>query len=172
MTFAAAHNYLTVHWSPTGVTTEGGQFGLRFAGPVFATQGDADAYAVAAAATAKTWWQDPVMNLQPNYNLVSVKVARIGADGKYVPGAPIGVGAVVQPAVAGGTGGIQFPLQMATVATLRTGVAVGLAHSGRIYLPPLSGLLSSSQQWTQSMVNAANARLATFLTALSAPPAS
>lgn len=161
MTFAAEHNYLTFHWSVPGVT-EQGQFGLRFAGPAMTLQSDVNGI----AADAKIWWQDPTSNIQPNYNLVSVKVARIGTDGKYVPGATVWVGAVAQPALAGGTGGIQFPLQSATVATLRTAVATGLAHSGRIYLPPLSGLLNSSQQWSQTMVNASNTRLASFLSLL------
>jgi hypothetical protein len=165
MTFSTAHNYLTLHWSVPNVV-EVGQVGLRFDGPAVTLQSDVDGIASAA----KTWWQQATTNIQPNYNLVSVKVARIGTDGKYVPGATTWVGAVTQPALAGGTGGIQFPLQMATVHTLRTSVLTGLAHSGRIYLPPLAGLISSSQQWTQSMVNTANTALAGFLNILDGGP--
>lgn len=166
MVFQVEHNYFTVHWSPVGVSSEGGQFGLRFAGSALTAQADIDA----AAAQVKTWWTNAATNLQPNYNLNTVKCARIGPDGKYVPGATVWQGNVVQPALAGGTGGIQFPLQCAAVATLRTAFASGLAHSGRIYLPPLAGLLSSSQQWTQSMVNASNAQLGTMLSNLSGGP--
>jgi hypothetical protein len=165
MTFAIAHNYLTVHWTVPNVP-EGGQFGLRFDGPALTAQSDVDAIAT----STKTWWQLPTTNIQPNYNLSFVKVARINLNGDYVPGAPVWVGAVAQPALSGGTGGIQFPLQVATVATLRTAVSVGLAHAGRIYLPPLSGLLSSTQQWSTSMVNAANNALATHLSILSGGP--
>ena len=91
MTFPAAHNYFTVHWSPTGITTEGGQFGLRFNGPLITNQADVDGF----AAATKTWWQNASTNLQPNYNLNFVKVARIGTNGLYVPGAPIWQGNVI-----------------------------------------------------------------------------
>lgn len=166
MVYQVVHNYFTVHWSPVGITSEGGQFGLRFAGPALTAQADIDA----AAAQVKTWWTNAGANLQPNFNLNTVKCARIGVDGKYVPGATVWQGNVIQPALAGGTGGIQFPLQCAAVATLRTAFASGLAHSGRIYLPPLAGLLSSSQQWVQSMVNASNTQLGIMLSNLSGGP--
>ena len=162
MTFAIAHNYFTVHWGVTGVS-EQGQFGLRFDGAPLTTQVEVDGY----AAQTKTWWQNSITNIQPNFNLLSVKVARIGTNGAYVPGATVWVGAVAQPAVAGGTGGVQFPLQCACVVTLRTAVAVGLAHSGRIYLPPLAGTLGTNQSWTQTMVNSSNASTAGWLSSLS-----
>ena len=165
MTFAIAHNYLTVHWTASGVS-EGGQFGLRFDGAPLTAQADIDAI----AASTKTWWQLPTTNIQPNYNLNFVKVARIDLNGDYVPGATVWIGAVAQPALSGGTGGVQFPLQCATVATIKTAVNVGLGHQGRIYLPPLAGTLSTTQQWTLSMVNAANNALATHLSILSGGP--
>lgn len=162
MPFPAAHNYVTVHWTVPG-SVEGGQFGLRFISATPATQADADNI----ASSVRTTWVLPATNIQPNYNLAFIKVARILPSGLYDPAVPPLTGAVTQPAIAGGTSGIQFPLQSACVVTLRTAVASGLAHSGRIYLPPLAGLLSGNQLWTASMVNNFNTQMATLLSALS-----
>lgn len=147
MAFPEIHNYLTVHWVPVGVS-EVGQFGLRFDGPAITELELSD-----VAADVLTWWTSATTNLQPNYNLAFLRVARIGVDGLYVPGS-VPLDYVYNPSpIAGGTGGVQFPLQSATVVSLETGVLSGLAHAGRIYVPPLAGLLSSNQQWATSMVN-------------------
>lgn len=163
MPYPSAHNYLTVHWVPVGGVGEVGQFGLRFNGAAFAADYD---LTPAAGAINGSWWGLPATNLQPNYNLSFIRLARIGTDGLYVPGAPV-IDYTYSPSpIAGGTGGIQFPLQCATVVSLETGLTHGPAHSGRIYTPPLAGLLSSSQQWSTTMVNNSAIQTANLLTFL------
>jgi hypothetical protein len=163
MTYPEAHNYLTVHWIPVGGVGEVGQFGLRFDGAAVAPSFD---MAPVGGALNSPWWASASVNLQPNYNLSFLRLARIGTDGLYVPGAPILDYTYAPSPIAGGTGGIQFPLQCATVVSLETGLTHGLAHSGRIYVPPLAGLLSSSQQWSSTMVNTMSTATAAMLTAL------
>lgn len=163
MAYPEAHNLLTVHWVPVGGVGEVGQFGLRYDGaavPAFDLSG------VAGALNA--WWTSPQVNIQPNYQLAFLRLARIGTDGLYVPGT-VPIDYVYSPSpISGGTGGVQFPLQCATVVSLETGVLAGLAHAGRFYMPPLAGLLSSNQQWTTTMVNQSATETALTLTTLNA----
>jgi hypothetical protein len=163
MPYPSAHNYLTAHWIPVGGVGEVGQIGLRFDGAAVSPTFDLSPI---AGSMNTSWWSNASVNLQPNYNLSFLRLARIGTDGLYVPGAPILDYTYSPSPLSGGTGGIQFPLQCATVVSLETGLTHGLAHSGRFYEPPLAGLLSSSQQWSTTMVNASATQTAAMLTFL------
>ena len=145
MPYPEAHNYLTVHWSPTGAPAEQGQFGLRFAGsfPVAGTE-------VTTAAIVSTFWTNATVAIPADKVLTSIKIARILTDGKYDPVVPPLIHNY-SPTVPGvGTTGPTMPLQMAMVMTLLTGALSGLAHKGRVYLPAPSRLLNGNYVWINS----------------------
>ena len=161
MSYPNAHNYLTVHWT-YGSVSEYGQFGLRFDGGGPVTQAMVDG----AAAAVQTFWSTSTARMPSQYKLAYLRLARIGTDGKYVPGT-VSYDHNYAPAVSGGgTEQAIYPLQTATVATLRTGLMRGLAHGGRIYLPPLVDPLDSSYRWTTAAVNNCCNTLAAMLSSL------
>lgn len=162
MSFPTPHNYLTVHWVIAGVT-ETGQFGLRFdgAGPVSQTMVDD------AAAAVSTFWSTSTARIPSSYHLSFLRLARIDTNGKYVPGT-ISYDHAYSPTVAGGAAELaQYPLQMATVCSLLTGQAHGLAHEGRIYIPPIVDVLGPTYQWTTAAINNTVNTLSAMLSTLS-----
>lgn len=68
--------------------------------------------------------------------LKSIKLNRIGPDGKYVD--PVTMEHIYPTPVVGG-GATGHPPQLAVVVTLRTAVERGLASKGRMYLPSCTG---------------------------------
>lgn len=151
MPFPNAHNYLTVHWT-YGTVSETGQFGLRF-DPAGGLQPVSQALVDACASAVSTFWSSSTNLIPTGYKLSFLRLARIDTNGSYVPGT-ISYDHNYSPVVAGGsTEAATFPLQVATVATLRTGAAHGLGHSGRVYLPALSQALVSNYQWTTAQIN-------------------
>lgn len=148
MPYPTAHNYLTVHWAPSGAPSEQGQFGLRFDGPF----PDAGAE-VTTAAIVSTFWSSPTVKIPSDKQLTSIKIARILPSGDYDP--------LIAPLVfnyapvvsGGGSSGATMPLQVAMVMTLLTGALSGLAHKGRVYLPSPSVLLNGNYTYVLADVN-------------------
>lgn len=162
MTYPEAHNYLTVHWDPGGGTNERGQFGLRFASASLPDQAMVDG----AAAAVQTWWTAATSLIGAMHLLSFLRLARIGTNGQYVPGT-ISYDHIYAPAVAGGGVTVnQWPLQTATCMTLRTGVSNGLAHSGRVYTPPLQKALLAGYLWPIADVTSAVNTFSAMLSSL------
>lgn len=160
--YPEAHNLLTIHWTTLGATGEGGQVGLRFDGPGPVSQSMVDG----AAADVSAFWSGAGSQVPSTYILGFLRLARIGQNGEYVPGTQ-SWDHVYAPAVAGGNAPVdQLPLQIAACETLLTGLTHGLAHSGRIYLPPLSSALDGTYNWTVASCNARINALAAMLSAL------
>lgn len=165
MVYPAAHNYLSVHFMPSGNPEEAGQFGLRFAGPFPAAGAE-----VTEAAKVSTWWTTAIAYTPSTYNLASIKIARILPSGLYDPAiAPLIYN--YSPAPAGSSAaGATLPLQAAFCVRLKTGLLSGLAHQGRIYLPPIGQLLNGNHVWSLANVNSALTPLAAMLSDLSGGP--
>jgi hypothetical protein len=165
MTYPAAHNYLTVHFIPTGNPEEAGQFGLRFAGTFPAAGAE-----VTEAAKVSTWWTTALAGMPSSYALSFIKIARIMTNGEYDPAvAPLVFN--YSPAPAGGsTAGATLPLQASWCVRLKTGLLSGLAHQGRIYLPPIGQLLNGNHVWTVANVNSALNPLSAMLSDLNGGP--
>lgn len=161
--FPEPHNLLTIHWTTIGATGEGGQVGLRFDGPGPVSQTMVDD----AAAAVTAFWGGAGSQVPSTYLLGFLRLARIGTNGEYVPGTQ-SWDHVYAPAVAGGnTPAAQLPLQVAACETLLTGLTHGLAHSGRIYLPPVASALDGTYNWTTAAANGRINALAAMLSTLS-----
>ena len=162
MPFVAAHNYLTVHWQVAG-TPEKGQFGMRFAGTAVPTQALVDG----CKSAVSTMWAASTSNIWLKFELTFLRLARIGTDGLYVPGTTA-FDANFTPVVAGGrsTGPTIYPLSVAQAVTLRTAAARGLAHAGRVYMPPLAESLQTDGTWAIAVVNSRVNTFASMCTAL------
>lgn len=165
MTYTAAHQYLTVHWQVAG-SGEVGQFGLRFFNSAEPTQSDVDG----AAAAVQTMWSAATSNIPNYYQLVFLRLARIQPNGKYASGF-VPFDHVYSPVVAGGrTSPTIFPLAVAHAVTLRTATPRGVAHAGRIYMPPLGESMDSPGTWAPAVINSRLNTLASMLSALSGSP--
>lgn len=151
MPFPDSHLYLTLHWQNIQFTTEHGQCGIRFDSPNRANQTRVDALQTAAT----TLWGA----IGNDYRLEYLRLARIGTGGHYSNASsydhPMGN-------VGSSTASV-YPMQIACVSTLTTGVPHGDASKGRIYLPPIPGALGGDYFWTAAQVNARSAAVATFL---------
>jgi hypothetical protein len=151
MPFPNAHNYLTVHWT-YGTVSETGQFGLRF-DPPGGLAPVSQALVDAAAPFVSTFWSTAANLIPTGYKLSFLRLARIDTNGRYVPGT-ISYDHAYAPVVAGGSAeAAMYPLQVATVCTLRSAAVHGLAHSGRVYIPALSQPLVSNYVWTTAQIN-------------------
>lgn len=151
MPFPNAHNYLTVHWT-YGTVSETGQFGLRF-DPAGGLEPVSQALVDACAAAVSSFWSSSTNLIPTGYKLSFLRLARIDTNGRYVPGT-ISYDHAYSPVVAGGsTEAAMYPLQVATVVTLRSAAAHGLAHHGRVYIPALSQPLVSNYVWTTAQIN-------------------
>lgn len=163
MAFPNEHIYFTVHWTVQGVSLESGQFGLRFDNTGSLTQTMVNNCATAVS----TMWGSTGAAIENGYLLTFLRAAKVGTDGKYLPGSvsfdytyasPVGGG--------GGTTTHRFPLQVAVASTLTTAFPRGQAHAGRIYLPWMNDALGSDGRFTSTIANTRSAALATMLTSL------
>lgn len=99
-----------------------------------------DTLLAAVAAAVADWWDDTGVNgpeVAVQARLTSIKLNRIGTDGKYVDAATMEH--VYGSFISGGGPNVFLPPQLATVATLRTDVERGKASKGRMFLPVCSG---------------------------------
>lgn len=91
----------------------------------------------AVAAAVRNWYvggiagDDPLISVHAH--LTSIKLNRIGVDGRYVDPE---TREHVYTTFTQGNAGIAAPAQLSAVATLRTAVPRGRASKGRMYLPP------------------------------------
>ena len=164
MTYTQTHLYLTWHWTVSGIGEEEGQCGLRF----LLGMGAADQARVDAAAPAvQTFWASAGAGIENGFKLTYLRLASIGADGKYSPGT-ISYDHVYPAAIGGGGGTTtaRYPMQTALAATLTTAVPRGRASKGRIYLPWLNFALGSDGRFPLTAVNARSTALATCIDAL------
>lgn len=141
MPYPNGYLYLTAHWTVSSANIETGQFGLKFDSTAPATQVLVDA----CKGPISTFWAAATSAIEPDFRLLFVRLAAIGADGLYVPGT-VAYDGVFAPLVPGGGAATpaRFPLQVASAASLTTAFPRGRAHRGRIYLPPINGPLTSS----------------------------
>lgn len=164
MAYPNRHLYLTAHWHTAG-TDEKGQFGLRFDTTAAASQSLVNSVAGRVA----TMWATTgaAANIANEHLLDFVRLASIDTDGRYVTGT-LAYDYIWGSPVAGGSAlaGYTYPLQVAHVVTLRTAVPRGLAHAGRIYLPPIDEVLSSNFQWTAADCTGRNNTVASMITGL------
>lgn len=95
------------------------------------------AFAEDVGQVVEAWWTNSTAGQRPDISqravLTSVKVNRIGPDGRYVDNE---VYEYTLPAPVGGTTSLNQPAQLATAVTLRTALARGRGSRGRFYLPP------------------------------------
>jgi hypothetical protein len=116
------------------------------------------------AQDAADWFGNAATGINSKAHLVSIKVAPIGADGKYT-GPPI-EREVGQP---GGVVGTRMPNQVARVVTLETGADLGRIK-GRFYVPLPTFTIQDDGRWTDTQVNGAEAQDAAFIEALGNQP--
>lgn len=161
MPFVRNHLYLTLHWVPSGAPLETGQCGIRFDSQAAATQALVDS----CKSPVLTFWNSVNTNIGPDFVLKYLRLARIGTDGKYIPGS-VAFDATISSGGAGGGTGNTYPLQVASAATLVTAVPRGQAAKGRMFLPPLASALSTDYRYPQATADARSATLATMITAL------
>jgi hypothetical protein len=92
----------------------------------------------AVAADVAAWYVGTVAPAGPRIiqraSLRSIKLNRIGADGKYVD--PVTMEHIYPAPIAGGSTGIDVAPQLTMAATLRTAIPRGRGSRGRMYLPP------------------------------------
>lgn len=165
MTFPNAHLYLTMHWGYASSASEKGQVGLRFDSTAPASQALVDACSTATSA----FWTDATALIDHIFRLEFLRLASIGADGKYVPGT-IAYDHVFPGAVpGGGTGGndiYKFPLQVSQVTRLQTAFSRGQAHAGRVYLPYITDNITSNWNIQPASVNNRTNSFSAMLSAL------
>lgn len=163
MTFTAEHNLLTVFGtSYNGVETW--SFGVRFYNTVHI---DPDQTMADATRTATgTFWNTAGIFMPSSHALTGVKVAPIGADGKYPPGKIAYVGAITPDAGPSNTN--IHPAQCTQVVTLLSAsIPRGRGSHGRIYLPCPAAAVSAADG-TNSLASALANATATWLLAMRA----
>jgi hypothetical protein len=108
------------------------------------------------AAVLASWWSaagNPMVSARAT--LATVKLNRIGTNGKYVEAYTIRKD--FEGTLPKGAVGSSLPNQVAWVATLETGRTRGLAHRGRIFFPvPAAGIGLDGYVAAADATNAAN----------------
>lgn len=105
-----------------------------------------------------TWWTSYRNYYAASTRCESVKLARIGVDGKY----PLDHNATIADLPAGvkpggSTAGQQLPTQLAIAVTLTTAKPRGLAYVGRVFLPaPSSELVEGGRIGASAVQQTAN----------------
>ena len=159
MTFTSSHLYLTWHWSTGGAPLENGQTGMRFETAAPASQSLVNA----CATIVSDFWDAATPEIPADYRLIFLRLAQLGTDGLYVPGTIAYDYTYAAPVPGGGGTNVQFPLQVACVASLTTAFSRGRAHRGRMYLPPSIRILNSNYKWASAFPQARAITLAASL---------
>lgn len=162
--FDQSHVYWTFHWSTSATAEEQGQIGIRASTPGTPPT----VTTVTNMMTAfNTFWVSSGAKVSSTFRFYRVKAALIQPDGRYDPDFDPVV--VDQTSVPGGAivdDGTIFPLQVAHSVQLTTDRDSGPAHAGRVYLPPLAVVLTSTTaKWPAAAVTARVAAFSDFLTA-------
>lgn len=114
-----------------------------------------DTLLAAVAAAVADWWDDTGVNgpeVAGQAKLTSIKLNRIGTDGKYTAGSTM-EHVYGTPIPGAGTSAF-IPPQLATVATLRTAVERGKASKGRMFLPVCNGFSVVASDGRATLANA------------------
>lgn len=123
--------------------------GIMVTGGPDPTDFAADDYLEAVQSVLLTWWLDAANHTSANFYLKWIKANAIGADGKYInPVTHVYDYASPEP---GSTAESNFAGFCTYAYTWETGIARGLAHRGRMYLPnayPLVGGFETSASTT------------------------
>lgn len=162
MPYPEAHNLLTVHWYTPNVPDETGQFGLRFQSATAATAGDL----AAVAGDVSAMWSASTSAIYAGHQLLFLRVARIGTDGRYVPGTVAIDYNYPTPVAGGGSGGPFNTLQAACVMSLVTAVPRGIASKGRVYRPAINSNPDTGFRWALATMNSAVNTFSAMLSAL------
>jgi hypothetical protein len=141
--------YDRTQWKITIGGTQGSQGEIWQTGLHMAPNGTAgDAPAVTqgmaddVAARVADWWDALKANMSNEMTLKWVKVAKLDLNGAYVDDPKIHEYVTY---LAGLNGAGKMPYQVATVASLRSGSAIGTANYGRMYIPGLTSGTELSQ---------------------------
>jgi hypothetical protein len=129
--FASNHWFLSFSGSLPGGETW--SCGFRVLDTVPPVDEAASQTVCAAYAAAIAQWFEASTLIHFNAALTTVKMNWIGTNGRYIH--PYTSRVDYEAAVHASGNGVQYPNQIALVVTLGTGVARGLAHQGRIFLP-------------------------------------
>jgi len=162
--FAGRHKLLTVYGTAFGAETW--QFGLRILPGGGDQQTVSQAQADAIKAPVLAWWNDVNSGFSQYHILQGIKLAPIGADGKYPVGETAYVGDIVD--TAGTLNTNVHPAQCAYVMTLVSGaIPRGRGSLGRCYLPApclsisstgtVGGYATTAVVAFRTMLNAINA---------------
>lgn len=147
MAFPTSHYYLA--WSGTLPGAESFSMGVRLS-PEFSLSSEADEKSALTdyAAALSAWWIQAGNRLNSTRTgLVTVKLNRVGTDGKYQRSYTNRIDYTTPKA--GATSG-SWPNQIAWVTTLETGAARGLAHRGRLFWPCPSVAIGADGVVTQA----------------------
>jgi hypothetical protein len=163
MSFTAEHNLLTV-FGTSYTSFETWSFGVRFFN---ITHTDPDqTMADACKAATVTLWNTAGIYMPSSHALTGVKVAPIGADGKYPSGKIAYVGTITPDS--GPSSTPLHPAQCAQVVTFLSDVQPrGRASHGRIYLPCPAAAISGSDG-TNGLASALATAVRTWIVAMNA----
>lgn len=160
MAFPFLHTLLTFNWNTA--LGERGQTGLRYNRQTLPTQSEMNALHTAFG----IFWTAANSRINAEFAFTGVKAALIQPNGQYPPDSQpmystgsVGYGAV--------TSGPYYPLQVSCAGTLVTTALRGRASKGRMYLPPIAGLLQASDfRWPATSCNQRAATLAAAISGM------
>lgn len=153
---------------------------LQFGGPLFNLetwscglhfQGTIDVVPAVNLLPPLTAWMDSMSNTPGPWN----REARLGfikfnaidpVTGKQAPGAPTNAHFLSPARRSVGTGGGVHPPQLATCVSLRTVLARGRAHAGRMYVPAIGSTDSQTGQMSAGEAGGINTSTADMIKAL------
>jgi len=175
MSYSKEHVLLT--WGGTLPGSETWTNSLRCApmpivpGAVFIDDGDLEGLEASYVPAVKDFHARLGTKIANVCQLTWVKLAAIGTDGKYKPGAISvreSVFAPIAGAIAGGGNGV--PNQLSLAVTTVTALPRGHAHAGRFYLPMPSIPIGSDALISTSDADAVRQSVKTFLEAVADVP--
>lgn len=156
MVYSNIHKLLTVSGGLFTGTLERWSFGIRWLNA--GAHVPPDQTMVNACAAPFATFFDSAITIGQYHSMDTLKLASIDTNGKYPVGHIPSVFTWSPAEFPPGTTGVGLPSQVSMAASLTTNLPRGLAHMGRIYLPPTGMAVGSDGRWTTSQATgAANA---------------
>jgi len=140
--------------------------GLRFSGSATTqpTQAEADEF----VAPIRAWFTDVSMFFPNSTTVDEIKLAPIGADGKYPPGLDSTV-ATIGAAINGTVDNLAWPMQCSLALSFTTALPRGRGHIGRVYLPAMRNAVPiTTGQITTATINNMLTACKTWVNAMNA----